>query len=223
MRTLEAHGLSKIYREGAFEVPAVMGVSLAVEPGEIVGIMGPSGSGKTTLLSMLGCILKPTEGALAIQGEPVLDLDEERLPEIRRRYVGFIFQSFNLFAALTALENVEVALNLKGLEGEAARREAGQLLEEVGLEQRAGFLPRDLSGGEKQRVAIARALAGGPPLILADEPTANLDWRNGEQVIRLLRASAWKDRRSMVLVTHDSRVEPYLDRILRLEDGRLLA
>lgn len=223
MSILEARGLTKVYREGAFEVPAVTDVSLAVEPGEMVGIMGPSGSGKTTLLSMLGCILKPTEGTLAIQGESVLNLDEERLPELRRRHVGFIFQSFNLFAALTALENVEVAINIKGLEGEAAHREAEQLLEEVGLRHRADFLPRDLSGGEKQRVAIARALAGRPPLILADEPTANLDSRNGEQVIRLLRASALRDRRSMVVVTHDPRVEPYLDRILRLDDGRLLA
>jgi putative ABC transport system ATP-binding protein len=221
--TVEARDLTKVYREGAYEVTAVSGVSLSVQVGEMVGIMGPSGSGKTTLLSMLGCILKPSSGTLILRGEAVRDFDEGRLPELRRRSVGFIFQSFNLFAALTALENVEVVLNLKGVKGPAARAAAAALLEKVGLERRAGFLPRDLSGGEKQRVSVARALAGDPPLILADEPTANLDWKNGEQVIRLLRAAAHADGRSVVVVTHDHRVEPYMDRVLRLEDGRLVA
>lgn len=223
MTTVEARDLTKVYREGAYEVTAVSGVSLSVQVGEMVGIMGPSGSGKTTLLSMLGCILKPSSGTLILRGEAVRDFDEGRLPELRRRSVGFIFQSFNLFAALTALENVEVVLNLKGVKGPAARAAAAALLEKVGLERRAGFLPRDLSGGEKQRVSVARALAGDPPLILADEPTANLDWKNGEQVIRLLRAAAHADGRSVVVVTHDHRVEPYMDRVLRLEDGRLVA
>jgi putative ABC transport system ATP-binding protein len=221
--TVEARELTKVYHEGSVDVTAVRGVSLAVEQGEMVGVMGPSGSGKTTLLSMLGCILRPSEGTLAIQGEPVLGLDERRLPEVRRRYIGFIFQSFNLFGALTAVENVEVILNLKGVQGHEAWDQAALLLDKVGLEDRIDFLPRDLSGGEKQRVSIARALAGDPPLILADEPTANLDGKNGEHVIRILRNAARAEGRSVVVVTHDHRIRPYMDRILQLEDGRLVA
>jgi putative ABC transport system ATP-binding protein len=221
--TVEAHDLTKVYREGSIDVTAVRGVSLAVRTGEMVGIMGPSGSGKTTLLSMLGCILRPSDGTLVLQGESVLDFDERRLPALRRRCIGFIFQSFNLFAALTAVENVEVVLNLKGVKGEAAWDRAMLLLDKVGLEGRGDFLPRDLSGGEKQRVSIARSLAGDPPLILADEPTANLDGQNGEHVIRLLQNAARSEGRSVVVVTHDPRVRPYMDRILYIEDGRLVA
>ena len=184
--TLEADQLTKIYQEGAFQVPAVQDVTLTARSGEVVAIMGPSGSGKTTLLSMLGCMLRPTSGSITIHGECVSDLDETQLPWVRRRYVGFIFQSFNLFAALSAAENVEIVLQLKGLERRTRRSEARRLLDLVGLDKRADFLPRDMSGGERQRVSIARALAGDPPLILADEPTANLDAKNGEQVMKLL-------------------------------------
>jgi putative ABC transport system ATP-binding protein len=220
---LEAVGLSKVYRQGPVEVPAVRDVTLSVAPGEIVAIVGPSGSGKTTLLSMLGCILRPSGGSVSIDGQRVWDLDERRLPRVRLRYIGFIFQSFNLFAALSARENVEVMLNLKGVDGREARRQALALLETVGLGDRSDFRPRDLSGGEKQRVSIARALAGNPPLILADEPTANLDWKNGEQVVRLLREAVRPGGRSVVLVTHDHRVLPYMHRTLSIEDGRLVA
>ena len=222
MSALTAQGLTKTYREGSGEVAAVRDVDLAVRPGEVVGIMGPSGSGKTTLLSMLGCILRPTAGSIELCGQPVTRLRERALPLVRRRYVGFIFQSFNLFAALSAAENVEVVLNLKGLEGKPARAQARRLLENVGLGDRADFLPRDLSGGEKQRVSIARALAGDPPVILADEPTANLDWKNGEQVMRILRTAADCEARSVVVVTHDHRVAPYTDRCIQLEDGRIV-
>jgi putative ABC transport system ATP-binding protein len=218
---LDARGLTKVYRQGSVEVLAVDQVTLAAETGEILGIMGPSGSGKTTLLSMLGGILRPTAGTVAICGEPVWTRDERALPLLRRSYVGFIFQTFNLFSALTAVENVEVALNLKGIRGPAARRRALRLLDEVGLHDRATFLPRDLSGGEKQRVSIARALAGDPRLILADEPTANLDWKNGEQVMRLLQGAA-KTERTVLVVTHDHRVVPYTDRVLQFDDGRLV-
>jgi len=220
--TLRAQGLTKVYREGAAEVVAVRDVSLAAEAGQVVGVMGPSGSGKTTLLSMLGAILRPTRGAIAICGRDIAGLDERELPLVRRRYVGFVFQSFNLFAALTAAENVEVALGLKGVPPGAARAEARRLLERVGLAHRAHALPRDLSGGEKQRVAIARALAGRPPLILADEPTASLDWRNGEQVMALLRQAAREAGSTVVVVTHDARVTPYLDVRLELRDGRVV-
>jgi putative ABC transport system ATP-binding protein len=223
VNTVEATGLGKTYQEGATEVRAVQGVTLAVSPHEVLAIMGPSGSGKTTLLSMLGCILRPTEGQVVINGERVWELDERRLPMVRRRYVGFIFQTFNLFSALTAAENVEFVLNMKGIRGPTARRELMRLLDLVGLSHRARFLPRDLSGGEKQRVSIARALAGDPPLILADEPTASLDWKNGEQVLKLLESLARADGRSVVIVTHDPRVLPFIDRALHMEDGRMVA
>ena len=222
MRVLEARGLTKTYQQGAMEVPAVIDVSLSAEAGEAIAIMGPSGSGKTTLLSMLGCILRPSAGTVAIANRPVWSLSERDLPYFRRRWVGFIFQSFNLFAALTAQENVEVVLNLKGIYGDAARQTARQLLAAVGLEHRAGHLPRDLSGGEKQRVSIARAMAGDPPLMLADEPTANLDSKNGQHIIELLVSSTRTKQRALIIVTHDHRVIPYVDQIFNLEDGRMV-
>jgi putative ABC transport system ATP-binding protein len=221
MPIVQAEKVTKVYGEGPTEVVAVEEASLAVERGEMVAIMGPSGSGKTTLLSMLGCILRPTSGRVILAGRDVTDLDEKERPLLRRRHIGFIFQTFNLFSSLTAQENVEVALNLKGLHGKAARGEALRLLEGVGLVPRARHLPRDLSGGEKQRVSIARALAGDPPLILADEPTGNLDWKSGQRIMEILQNAAKEDRRSVVVVTHDSRIEALADRILSLEDGRI--
>lgn len=222
MRVLEARGLTKTYQEGVVSVAAVNDVSLSAEAGEAIAIMGPSGSGKTTLLSMLGCILRPTAGTVSIADRPVWNLTERDLPYFRRRWVGFIFQSFNLFAALTAQENVEVVLNLKGIRGETAKQTARQLLETVGLTHRASFLPRDLSGGEKQRVSIARAMAGDPPLMLADEPTANLDSKNGQHVIELLVSSTRSKQRALIIVTHDHRVIPYVDQIFNLSDGRIV-
>jgi putative ABC transport system ATP-binding protein len=221
--TVEAERVSKIYREGSTDVVAVREASFTAQRGEMVAIMGPSGSGKTTLLSMLGCILRPTSGSIAICGRRVDGLDERELPGIRRRFIGFIFQSFNLFAALTAAENVQILLELKGLDPTAGRQRALQLLDTVGLAERAHALPRDLSGGEKQRVSIARAVAGDPPLILADEPTANLDWKNGEQVIKLLRDIATSGGRTVIIVTHDHRVEPFIDRSVSLVDGELIS
>ena len=223
MVTVEAKRVSKIYREGSTDVVAVREASFTAQRGEMVAIMGPSGSGKTTLLSMLGCILRPTSGSIVICGQRVDGLDERELPGIRRRFIGFIFQSFNLFAALTAAENVQIMLELKGVDPAASRRRALQLLNSVGLAERAHALPRDLSGGEKQRVSIARAVAGDPPLILADEPTANLDWKNGEQVIKLLRDVATSAGRTVIIVTHDHRVEPFIDRSVSLVDGELIS
>ena len=223
MNAIDATGLTKVYRDGTIEVPAIQEVDLTAEPGEVLAILGPSGSGKTTLLSMLGCMLRPTRGSITIHGERVSDLDERRLPSVRRRYVGFIFQSFNLFSALNAAENVEVVLQLKGVERRRRRAEAQELLESVGLGGRADHLPRDMSGGERQRVSIARALAGDPPIIMADEPTANLDWKNGEQVMKLLHGVTRSEGRTVIIVTHDHRVMPYIDRSVRIEDGRLVA
>jgi putative ABC transport system ATP-binding protein len=221
--TIQAENLSKVYREGSLEVTAVREANFTAEAGEMLAITGPSGSGKTTLLSMLGCILRPTRGRITVCGERVDGLSERQLPRVRRRYMGFIFQSANLFAALTAAENVEVMLKLKGFDHGAARRRARELLDEMDLGARAHTLPRELSGGQKQRVSIARALAGGPPLILADEPTASLDWKNGEQVIRLLRESAKHSNCTVIIVTHDHRVDPFIDRSVSLVDGELVA
>lgn len=218
---LEAQELTKTYQEGKTLVEAVKGVTLAVAPGEIVAIMGPSGSGKTTLLSMMGCILKPSSGRLMIEGREVTGLNESKLPKVRLRSIGFIFQSFNLFASLTALENLLVVAQLKGLRGSKARREAEGLLVQVGLKDRMGFLPRDLSGGQKQRVSIARALVGTPPLVLADEPTGNLDSRTGLEIMEMLRVLAKERQCGVVVVTHDSRIAQLVDQVLHLEDGVL--
>jgi putative ABC transport system ATP-binding protein len=218
---IEVERLRKVYAEGAETVEAVRDASLRVMPGEVVAIMGPSGSGKTTLLSMMGCLLRPTSGRIVIAGQEVQSLPERILPAVRQRHVGFIFQSFNLFTALTARENVQVAMEIKGVKGAAARAEAEALLRRVGLEDRMRFLPRDLSGGQKQRVSIARALAGRPPLILADEPTGNLDSRTGHQVVALLRDLALEGRSAVVVVTHDTRLADVADRVCHLEDGVL--
>jgi putative ABC transport system ATP-binding protein len=222
MSILEANDVRKEFREGRGEsVHVLRGVSLALEPGEVVSLEGPSGSGKTTLLSILGCILTPTAGELHIAGEKVDPRRPEQLPAIRRRAIGFVFQQFNLFPALTAQENVEYALNVKGVRGRTARDEAARVLEEVGLAERREFLPRDLSGGQKQRVAVARALAGRPSILLADEPTANLDSEVGTQVLTMFRDLAKREERALLIVTHDPKVRTIADRVLRIADGRL--
>ena len=220
MTTLSVENVSKRYGSGATEVSAVTNVSLTVEPGEIVLIMGPSGSGKTTLLSMLGALLKPTEGAIQLNGYAISKLKENRLPEIRLRQFGFIFQDFNLLSALTALENVAIVAELAGIKRSEARKKATVLLAGLGMEKRLSFLPEKLSGGEKQRVAIARALVNNPVLILADEPTANLDSKIGHEIMRMLRIIAKDQRRSVVIVSHDRRIQDIADRILWLEDGQ---
>jgi putative ABC transport system ATP-binding protein len=217
--TLQIAHVTKRYGFGATEVTAVRDVSLTVSPGEVVLIMGPSGSGKTTLLSMLGALLKPTEGAIQLNGTTISTLAENRLPGIRLKQFGFIFQDFNLLSALTALENVAIVAELAGNKSGAARRKAASLLTELGLSERLNFLPEKLSGGEKQRVAIARALVNDPALILADEPTANLDSKIGHEIMRLLRNIAKEQGRSVVIVSHDQRIKDIADRVLWLEDG----
>ena len=217
---VEVRGLTKVFGSGESAVRAVSGVDLEVRQGEIVLIMGPSGSGKTTLLSMIGCLLRPTAGSINIRGIEVTSLPESELPAVRRKLVGFIFQSFNLLESLTALENVELPLNLAGVKGEAARQRARALLEQAGLGHRLAFRPPKMSGGEQQRVSIARALANEPLLILADEPTANLDSKHGHDVMLLLRQISREKRRSVIAVSHDERVRSVADRVLWLEDGR---
>src|SRR5512136_1443492 len=217
--TLQIAHITKRYGSGATEVTAVQDVSLSVSPGEVVLIMGPSGSGKTTLLSMLGALLKPTEGAIQLDGETLSRLAENRLPDIRLRKFGFVFQDFNLLSALTVLENVAIVAELAGSKNGTARKKAAVLLTELGLGGRLNFLPEKLSGGEKQRVAIARALINDPALILADEPTANLDSKIGHEIMRLLRSIAKEQGRSVVIVSHDQRIKDIADRVLWLEDG----
>ncbi|OGO28095.1 MAG: hypothetical protein A2W33_03325 [Chloroflexi bacterium RBG_16_52_11] len=217
--TLQIDNVTKRYGSGSTEVTAVRSVSLSVMPGEIVLIMGPSGSGKTTLLSMLGALLKPTEGEIHLNGTTISALAENRLPEIRLKQFGFIFQDFNLLSALNAVENVAIVAELAGTKSGAARRKAAALLTELGLGERLNFLTEKLSGGEKQRVAIARALINDPTLILADEPTANLDSKIGHEIMRLLRRIAKEQGRSVVIVSHDQRIKDIADRVLWLEDG----
>jgi putative ABC transport system ATP-binding protein len=220
---LSARDVTKTFQEGRETVEVLRGVSLELAPGEIVALEGPSGSGKTTFLSILGCILTPSGGVLEIEGEAVDPRRPERLPALRRKSIGFVFQQFNLFPALTARENVEYALNVKGVSGREARREALAAIERVGLADRKDFLPRDLSGGQKQRVAIARALAGRPPILLADEPTANLDTEMGGQILTLFRDLVKDENRSLLVVTHDPKVRDIADRVVKIRDGRLAA
>ncbi|MHB8508014.1 MAG: ATP-binding cassette domain-containing protein [Candidatus Dormibacteria bacterium] len=211
--------LTKRFGEGQAAVTAVNDVSLAVKPGEIVLIMGPSGSGKTTLLLMLGALLRPTQGTIRFDDQVLSELRENRLPDIRLRQVGFIFQDFNLLSALSAIENVALVAKLAGAKGAAANDKAARILVTLGLADRLDFLPEKLSGGEKQRVSIARALVNDPALILADEPTANLDSKNGHELMRLLQQIARENGISVVIVSHDQRIRDIADRVLWLEDG----
>lgn len=218
---LKAKNISKLYGSGHTEVRAVSNVSLDVLAGELVLIMGPSGSGKTTLLSMLGGLLRPSEGSIEIDGSDITALSESRLPEIRALKVGFIFQAFNLLEALSVEENILFPAQLAGGGIPQARSRANKLIEQLGLGPRRKSLPRTLSGGEKQRVAICRALINEPKIILADEPTGNLDSHSGQEVMMILHDIARDEGCSVILVTHDPRVEEIADRILWLSDGEL--
>jgi putative ABC transport system ATP-binding protein len=218
---LSADSVTKTFAEGREEIAVLHGISLTVARGEVVALEGPSGSGKTTLLSILGCILTPTGGRVTVDGVDVTGMSSGRLVAVRKTSIGFVFQQYNLFPSLTARENVEYALNIKGARGAAARRSAIEALEIVGLTDRMDFLPRDLSGGQKQRVAIARAVASRPPILLADEPTANLDSQVGLHILELFRDTAKRFEQGLVIVTHDPNVRQYADRVVRIRDGRL--
>jgi putative ABC transport system ATP-binding protein len=218
---LETQAVSKVYGEGASRVVALESATLTLNSGQVLLIMGPSGSGKTTLLSIMGCILRPTSGRVIVAGQNVGELDEKVLPDIRRQYFGFVFQSFNLFGTLTAQENVEVVLRMKGAVKHAIATQSMALLELVGLGRRARAYPRDLSGGEKQRTALARALAGEPAIVLADEPTANLDSKTGHEVLSMLRQLAQQTGKAVAIVSHDPKARGLADRVIMMEDGRL--
>jgi putative ABC transport system ATP-binding protein len=219
---LAVRDVTKVFDEGRQRVHVLKGITMDVAAGEVVALEGPSGSGKTTLLSIMGCILTPSSGELEVAGRPVGGRDEAVLREVRRRSIGFVFQQYNLFPALTALENVEYSLNVRGSDGRGAHDEAKRVLTRVGLGDRMGFLPRDLSGGQKQRVAIARALAGSPPVLLADEPTANLDTSAGRQILDLFQALAKSEGRGVLVVTHDPKVRRIADRVVGIRDGQLV-
>lgn len=214
--------LTKTYGEGHAEVRAVQSVDLVLKEGEMVGLFGPSGSGKTTLLSLIGCMLHPTTGSLNIYNTETTSLGEAELTEIRKKYISFIFQGFNLFPALTAYENIRLVLRIKRRQGIDGDRKVKDLLADVGLSKRMYFLPRDLSGGEKQRVSIARALVADSPIILADEPTASLDQANGRKVMEILKRFTIEQKKCVVAATHDTRLEDIFDRIITIEDGRII-
>ncbi len=214
--------IGKTYRMGPVAVPALLSVDLVVDPGEMVAIMGPSGSGKSTLMNLLGCLDRPTTGEYILAGRPVARLNDDDLAGVRNRLIGFIFQNYNLLPRLTALQNVELPLVYRG---EAARRRhegAMSALAAVGLADRVHHLPAQLSGGQQQRVAIARALAGRPQVLLADEPTGNLDSRSGREVMALIQQLN-EQGVTVVMVTHDERIALHCKRIVRVFDGRILS
>lgn len=219
---LEAKGIVKELGRGAGKVVAVKGVDLSLVPGELTLLMGPSGSGKTTLLSILGCIMTPTEGTLTVAETNTEGLSAEQLAELRRAHIGFIFQSYNLFPTLTALENVRIALDVRGQKGYKAAARSEDVLREVGLGARLMNYPGNLSGGEQQRVAVARAIVSSPSIVLADEPTAALDSENGHAVMELLARIAHEQNRSVLAVTHDPRTLGYADRVVKIEDGLIV-
>jgi len=218
---VQARGIAKVFGEGALAFQALKGVDLDVREGELLMLAGPSGSGKTTLLSILGCVLSPSSGELALFGEDVTKLPAKLLPALRLQRIGFVFQGANLIASLSARDNVALVMRLRGLSARNAKDRASEMLERVGLGGKLASLPAQLSGGERQRVGIARALVGDPPLVLADEPTAALDASSGLLVTELLKELCRERGRTIVVVTHDNRIFHLADRIIHLEDGLL--
>jgi putative ABC transport system ATP-binding protein len=220
---LEARDITKVFQSGAGAVMPLKGINVDLMAGELTLLMGPSGSGKTTLLSILGCILSPTSGTLTVAGHPTAGMSPEQLAALRRRYIGFIFQSYNLFPTLSAEQNVKLALDLRGQRGSEATIRAQRALQQVGLRHRMKSFPGNLSGGEQQRVAVARAIVGAPSVLLADEPTAALDSENGLAVMQLLSEIAKDTSRAVLAVTHDPRTVPFATRVLRIEDGVIVS
>jgi putative ABC transport system ATP-binding protein len=217
----ELRDVSRLYRQGTNEIRAVDSVSFRIDPGEFVVVAGPSGSGKTTLLQLLGALDRPSGGEILVEGRNLSELGDGELTQLRLRTIGFVFQQFNLIPTLTARENVELALAPAGLRGAARQDAAAALLRIVGLAERGDHLPGQLSGGEQQRVAIARALANEPDVLLADEPTGNLDSATGDEIVDFLRSLSGEHGQTVVLITHDPAIAAQAPRVLRMQDGRL--
>jgi putative ABC transport system ATP-binding protein len=219
---LEAVGVVKYLGEGAGRVEALRGVNFTLMGGELALLMGPSGSGKTTLLSILGCMLAPSAGTVHIAGLSTVGAQPEDLAKLRREHVGFVFQSYHLFPTLSALDNVRLALDVRGESGRVSRAKAKEAMATVGLSHKLASYPRELSGGEQQRVAIARAVVANPSAVLADEPTAALDSANGQAIMKVLAQIARNPSRGVLVVAHDPRIIPFADRIIHIEDGRIV-
>jgi putative ABC transport system ATP-binding protein len=218
---VDAKDITKVYQMGEIEVHALRGLSVQIAPGEVVSIMGPSGSGKSTLMNILGCLDRPTSGEYSLNGESVADLTDDQLADIRNRGVGFVFQSFNLLPRATALVNVELPMRYAELNGRNRKEVARQALEAVGLGDRIRHRPNELSGGQLQRVAIARALVNDPAIIMADEPTGNLDSKAGDEIMALLRSLNKERGTTLIIVTHDPEIAALTDRIISLRDGQI--
>lgn len=222
MSNIQIEKLTKTYGSGITQVTALDHVNLVIREGEFVAIMGPSGCGKSTLLHLLGGLDKPSEGSVLIGGHNLTDLNDDKLTELRRRKIGFVFQFFNLIPVLNATENAALPVTLDGLKPADAQKKAVEWLTRFGLADRLNNRPDQLSGGQQQRVAIARALVADPELILADEPTGNLDTRSSDEIASLLRDVSKKYNRTVVMVTHDPRIAAYADRIIFLKDGKVV-
>lgn len=218
---IETHNLKKIYKMGEVEVRALDGIDIQIERGSIISIMGPSGSGKSTLMNLLGCLDRPTEGEYILDGVNVANMKDDQLAEVRNRKVGFVFQSFNLLPRQTSMANVELPLRYAG-ETKDRRAKAAQALQSVGLADRMTHKPTELSGGQQQRVAIARALVNNPAIIMADEPTGNLDSKSGREIMELILNLNKTQKTTIIIVTHDQAIAEQTQRIIRLRDGKVL-
>lgn len=220
-KVIELKDIQKTYRIGESEFPVLKGINLEIEPSEFIALMGPSGSGKSTLLNIIGCLDRPSSGRFLLLGQDISRTSDDELARIRREELGFIFQTFNLIGRVSVLKNVEVPMMLSGISRETRKDRALKLLESVGIAHRSDFSPQNISGGERQRVAIARALANDPKIIIADEPTGNLDLKNSDEVMKIL-SNLNQEGRTIIMVTHNPEITENCSRVIRLRDGRIL-